>query len=181
MNATHFLINTVFDLYLMVVILRIWLQMARADFYNPFSQFVVKATHIFVGPMRKVLPSIGNIDTASVVLALAVAALKFVVISSLFGAGNYNPVAILLVSLVVVIKQAFQLVFYILIIRAILSWVSQGYNPFESLLAQLTEPMLAPIRRIIPPIGGLDLSMLVLIIGLQFLQILMGDMFGRMF
>ncbi|WP_428613085.1 YggT family protein, partial [Shewanella sp.] len=71
MDAFSFLVNTLFDLYLMVVIIRIWLQLARADFYNPFSQFVVKATHPIVGPMRRVLPPLGSLDTASVVLALA--------------------------------------------------------------------------------------------------------------
>ncbi|WP_416307607.1 YggT family protein [Neptunicella sp. SCSIO 80796] len=178
MNATQFLIDTIFNLYLMVVILRIWLQLARADFYNPFSQFVVKATHPIIGPMRKLLPSMGNIDTASIILALLVAGLKITIVGLMAGASIINPLGIFIGAILVVIKEAFQLIFYILIIRAIMSWVSQGYNPFEALLAQLTEPMLAPIRRIIPPIGGLDLSILFLIIALQFAQILLGDLFG---
>lgn len=68
MNSLSFLINTLFDLYIMVVILRIWLQAARADFYNPFSQFIVKATQPVVGPLRRVIPSIGSIDLATIVL-----------------------------------------------------------------------------------------------------------------
>ena len=73
-------------------------------------------------------------------------------------------------------KETFNIVFWVLIIRAILSWVSQGnYNPIEAVLHQLTEPMLAPIRRIIPPMGGLDLSILILIIGLQFFMLMIGD------
>ncbi|MEP0497431.1 MAG: YggT family protein, partial [Paraglaciecola sp.] len=70
MNSVLILIDTLFNLYLMVVLLRLWLQFARADFYNPFSQFVVKATHPLVGPLRRVLPSIGRLDTATLVLAL---------------------------------------------------------------------------------------------------------------
>lgn len=180
MSATHFLIDTIFNLYLMVVLLRVWLQLARADFYNPFSQFVVKATHPLIGPMRKILPSLGNIDTASIVLALVVSGLKITLIEVVAGAGAgaINLIGIAIGAVIVTLQQAFQLVFYIVIIRAILSWVSQGYNPFEALLSQLTEPMLAPIRRIIPPIGGLDLSVLFLIIALQFIQILMGDLFA---
>ncbi|WP_438864552.1 YggT family protein [Neptunicella sp.] len=178
MSATHFLIDTIFNLYLMVVLLRVWLQLARADFYNPFSQFVVKATHPLIGPMRKILPSLGNIDTASIVLALVVSGLKITLIELVAGAGAINLIGIAIGAVIVTLQQAFQLVFYIVIIRAILSWVSQGYNPFEALLSQLTEPMLAPIRRIIPPIGGLDLSVLFLIIALQFIQILMGDLFA---
>lgn len=181
MNATQFLISTLFDLYLMVVLLRLWLQFARADFYNPFSQFVVKATHPIVAPLRRVLPSIGRLDTATLILALAVAALKVFVLSMVVGASNFNPVAILISAALIVVKEAFSLMFWVLILRAILSWVSQGHNPIEMVMHQLTEPFLAPIRRILPPMGGLDLSVLVAIIGLQFLQILMQDLFGLMF
>jgi YggT family protein len=178
MNSAHFLIGTVFDLYLMVVLLRLWLQLAQADFYNPFSQFVVKATHPLVAPMRRLIPSMGRFDTATFVLALLVAALKIVVLNALFSSASFNPIAITIGALLVVIKEVFSLVFYILIIRAILSWVSQGSNPMELVLHQLTEPFLAPIRRIIPPLGGLDLSVLIAIIALQFLQLLMQDMLG---
>lgn len=176
MSSAHFLINTLFDLYLMVVLLRIWLQMARADFYNPVSQFVIKATHPIVAPMRRVLPSIGSVDTATLVLALLVAALKVAALSALSGA-PLNPAVIALGSVMVVLKEAFQLVFWVLVIRALLSWVSQGHNPMELVMHQLTEPMLAPIRRIIPPMGGFDLSILVLLIALQFFQLAITDVF----
>lgn len=181
MNATQFLIGTLFDLYLMVVLLRLWLQLVKADFYNPFSQFVVKATHPIVGPLRRILPSIGSLDTATLVLALLVAVLKVIALSLLVGATNFNPVAIILTSGLIVLKEIFTLAFWVLILRAILSWVSQGYNPIEAVMHQLTEPMLAPIRKILPPMGGLDLSILVAIIGLQFLQILLQDIFGGIF
>lgn len=178
MNSAHFLIGTVFDLYLMVVLLRLWLQLAQADFYNPFSQFVVKATHPFVAPLRRLIPSMGRFDTATFVLALFVAALKIVVLNALFASASFNPIAIIIGSLLIVIKEVFSLVFYVLIIRAILSWISQGSNPMELVMHQLTEPFLIPIRRILPPLGGLDLSVLVAILALQFLQLLMQDMLG---
>ncbi|MCG9696022.1 YggT family protein [Shewanella sp. Isolate11] len=174
MNALSFLVNTVFDLYLMVVIIRIWLQVARADFYNPFSQFVVKATHPIVAPMRRVLPAMGGLDTASVVLAILVVVLKFVILSLIAGAAISLP-TILLVSVVSVCKQAGVLLFWMLILRAILSWVSQGHNPIEMVMGQLTEPLLSPIRRILPPMGGLDLSLLVMMIILNFLNILLAQ------
>ncbi|MCZ4336298.1 YggT family protein [Shewanella colwelliana] len=174
MNALSFLVSTVFDLYLMVVIIRIWLQLARADFYNPFSQFVVKATHPIVAPMRRVLPAIGSLDTASLVLALLVVVLKFVALSLIAGAAISIP-TILLVSVVSVFKQAGVLLFWMLILRAILSWVSQGHNPIEMVMGQLTEPLLAPIRRILPPMGGLDLSLLVMMVILNFINILLAQ------
>ncbi|AWL12877.1 uncharacterized protein HMF8227_02425 [Saliniradius amylolyticus] len=181
MNAMHFLVNVLFDLYLMVVLLRLWLQLVRADFYNPFSQFVVKATHPIVGPLRRILPPLGPLDTATLVLALVVAGLKVVALTAMSNAlGGLNPVNLLVTSALIVLKEALSLAFWVLILRAILSWVSQGASPIEMVLGQLTEPMLAPIRRIIPPMGGLDLSVLVAIIGLQFVQILLQDMLGYM-
>ena len=175
MSATYFLVETVFNLYLMVVLLRIWLQMARADFYNPFSQFVVKATNPLLIPLRRIIPGFGGLDLAGILLALVIAMAKLSILQILQGKGFPPVLGLLIAGAFDMLKQIFSLMFWILIIRAILSWFSQGYNPFEAVLHQLTEPMLAPIRRILPPMGGLDLSILVLIIGLQFVQLLIGD------
>ena len=86
--------------------------------------------------------------------------------------------SVVILSFVIVIKEALTLVMYVLIMRAIMSWVSQGNNPMELVLSQLTEPMLAPIRRRMPEMGGLDLSMMVVIVMLLFIQKLLGDLFG---
>ena len=171
-SAFQFLITTLFDLYLMVVLLRIWLQMASADFYNPLSQFVVKATHPIVGPLRRIMPSVGSVDTASLLLAFIVVCTKFVLLLLLAGV-SLDPIAILFSGCLNLFKEIFNLIFWVLILRAIMSWVVQGYNPIAAVLAQLSEPILAPVRRVIPPIGGLDLSVLVVLIALQFLQILL--------
>jgi YggT family protein len=174
----QFLVGTIFDLYLMVVLLRLWLQLAQADFYNPFSQFIVKATHPIVAPLRRVLPSVGRFDSATLVLALLVAALKIVAMNAITGYMSFNPLAIALGSLVIVVKEGLTMVMWVLILRAIMSWVSQGHNPMQLVLAQLTEPMLAPIRRRMPDMGGLDLSVMVVILLIIFLQKLLGDLFG---
>ncbi|ABN62509.1 YggT family protein [Shewanella baltica] len=174
MNAFTFLITTLFDLYLMVVILRIWLQLARADFYNPFSQFIVKATHPLIAPMRRILPSLGRFDTASFVLALLVVMVKVLLISLIAG-GGIDILLFLMFAVVSVFKKAGVLLFWMLLIRAILSWFNQGYNPIVMVMGQLTEPVLAPIRRIIPPIGGLDLSVMLVIIGMNFLNMLLAQ------
>lgn len=180
MNATVFLVSTLFNLYLMVVMLRLWLQLARADFYNPFSQFVVKATQPVVGPMRRAIPAIGRLDTATLLFAYAVVVLKFVTLNALFSNAEFSIVAILVVSLPSLLDQFLDLMFFVLIVRAIMSFVSQGGNPIEMLFQQLTEPFLAPIRRVIPPMGGFDLSVLVAIIAIQFLGILLTDVFGKL-
>jgi YggT family protein len=178
MSSVQFLIDFVFNIYLMVVLLRLWLQFARADFYNPFSQFVVKATQPIVAPMRRVLPSIGRLDTATLVFALLVAGLKIVTLNMVLGGTSLNILSLVVVSFVIVIKEILTLVMYVLILRAIMSWVSQGRNPMELVLSQLTEPMLAPIRKRMPEMGGLDLSVMVVIVLLLFIQKLLGDLFG---
>ena len=178
MTSVQFLIDFVFNIYLMVVLLRLWLQFARADFYNPFSQFVVKATQPIVAPMRRILPSIGRLDTATLVLALLVSGLKIVTLNLVLGGTGLDILSIVIVSCVIVIKEALTLVMYVLILRAIMSWVSQGANPMELVLGQLTEPMLAPIRKRLPDMGGLDLSVMVVIVLLLFIQKLLGDLFG---
>lgn len=178
MSSSYFLIDTLFNLYLMVVLLRLWLQYVRADFYNPFSQFVVKATQPVVAPLRRVIPALGKLDTATLILALVVAVAKIAIISTLFSNGPFNPLAVLIIGSITLLKQFLSLVFWMLILRAILSWVSQGGNPFELVIAQLTEPLLAPIRKVIPPLGGLDLSVLIAIIALQFIQLLLQDLIG---
>ncbi|MBU2970075.1 YggT family protein [Pseudoalteromonas sp. C2R02] len=176
MNAFKFLIEIAFDLFLMVVLLRFWLQLAKADFYNPLSQFIVKATSPLVNPLRKVIPGFAGIDVASLVLGFLIAFAKVSVVMLMIY-GTWEPISALIGSGITLVKEAINLVFWVLIIRAILSWVSQGNNPMEAVFHQLTEPMLRPIRKIIPPIGGLDLSVLVLIIGIQFIQILFMDLF----
>lgn len=175
-NAFYFLLDTIFNLYLMVVLLRIWLQASRADFYNPLSQFVVKATNPLLIPLRRLLPSIGKLDTGAVVLALLVSACKMFLVQLLL-LGQFDLIALLIGSVITTVKELFSLLFWVLIIRAILSWFSQGRNPMETVLIQLTEPLLAPVRKVVPPMGGLDLSVLIVLVALQFLQILLQGFF----
>ncbi len=167
-EAFNFLFRTIFDLALFVVILRWWLQWNKVDFYNPLCQFVVKATNPVIIPLRRMLPSVGPIDTATVVLALLISVAKIFVLSFILSVMP-SIYQLLLGSVFNLLQQGMDLLFYILLARAVLSWFSQGRTPMESLLSQLTEPLLAPIRRIIPAVGGFDFSAMVLIIGLLFL------------
>lgn len=176
MQAVLFLIDTAFSLYLMVMILRLWLQLVRADFYNPFSQFVVKATNPLVLPLRRVIPSLGRLDTATLLLAYSIMLVKLLVLQ-LIQFGQIALVPSLVLSVVFLVKEILTLLFWILVIRALLSWFSQGRSPVEYVMHQLTEPLLRPVRSILPPLGGLDLSVLVVLIGLQFLNILFSNWF----
>lgn len=176
MNAMNFLVTTLFDLYIMLVLLRIWLQWAGTDFYNPFSQFVVKATQPVVGPLRRLIPSLGSLDMATILFAYVLSCSKFFLLQLIDTGVLSFDASYLLIGLVALLKAAGGLLFWVLILRAILSWVSQGNNPMEYVMTQLTEPLLAPIRKIIPPMGGLDLSVLFLFIALQFLNYVIGDL-----
>lgn len=168
-SPIDFLLMFTFDLYTMVVLLRFMLQLFRADFYNPLSQFVVKVTNPILVPMRKVIPGLGGIDIASLLFAYLIVLAKYFLLAGLSGT-FYNPVAMLIIGLADLLNQALNLVFWLVLIRVIMSWVNPGVNnPFTMVIYQVTEPIMAPVRRIIPPMGGLDLSPLVLIIGLQFL------------
>ncbi|MEI6897657.1 MAG: YggT family protein [Psychromonas sp.] len=180
MNSVNFLVNTVFDLYIMVILLRVWLQVARADFYNPFSQFIIKATQPIVGPLRRVIPSLAGWDSATILFAFVIACLKVVTLYLMINE-SFNITVIAVSGLVILLTAVFKIIFWVLILRAILSWVSQGRNPIEAVMHQLSEPLLAPVRRFIPAIGGLDLSMIVVLLGLQFVEILVNDLLSKLF
>lgn len=171
------LVQTLFSLYLAVVILRLLLQLARADFYNPISQFMVKATNPLLLPLRRIIPPIGKVDTASIVLALLVQMVAMVAIIALFGARIPNVITLLGWSVIGCLALTVNLYFFAIIINIILSWVAPGtYHPAAVLLYQLTEPVMQPFRRIIPPMGGIDLSPIIVFLMISILQILLKSM-----
>ncbi|GKW13073.1 MULTISPECIES: YggT family protein [Pectobacterium] len=177
MLTLTFLVKTLVDLYVMVLLLRIWMQWSRSDFYNPLSQFVVKITQPIVGPLRRILPSLGPIDSASLLLAFILTTIKYPLLLLIqVGAISLSPMN-LLVGFISLIKSAGYLVFWVIIIRSIMSWVSQGRSPIEYLLHQLTEPLMAPLRRIIPVMGGIDFSAMAVILILYMLNYLGMDLF----
>lgn len=168
-----FLVQTLFSLYIMAVVLRIWLQLARADFFNPLSQFIARVTNPLIKPLERVIPSKGRLNLAALLLGIVLSIVALYVRLAMMGA-SLDIAPLLIVGVQYFISISLQLVFWIIFIRAILSWFSQGANPMELVMHQLTEPLLRPVRRIIPPIGGLDLSVLVVLLGIQFLRILIG-------
>lgn len=165
----QFLIETLFDLYIMVILLRFLLQLFRADFYNPLSQFVVRATNPVLKPLRKVIPGFAGIDISSLVFAYLVGLLKFILLFAVLAVSIPSIPKLILISLADLLNQAVNLLFWMILLRAVMSWISPGmHNPIMAVIYQLTEPLMAPVRRIIPPMGGLDLSPLFLLLGLQF-------------
>jgi len=157
----------------MILIIRVWLQWVKADFYNPLSQFIVKVSNPLVVPLRKVIPGLGGLDLATILVAYIIATLKFVTLAAL--SGESLGILAFYIGLLVLLKQAGFLLFVIMIILAIMSWVVQGYNATLMVLSQLTEPFLNPIRKIIPNMGGLDLSMLVAFLAMNVINILLSN------
>lgn len=172
MAAVNYLLGFVFDALLMVLVIRVWLQLVRADFYNPLSQFIVKVTNPLVIPFRRVVPGFGGVDMATLLIAYLVASLKFIIIPLING-GPIDIITALFLGILYLVKQSGFLLFVIMLIMALMSWVVQGYNPTQVILHQLTEPVLRPIRNIIPNVGGLDLSILAAFLLLNVINILL--------
>ncbi|OON39494.1 hypothetical protein BTJ39_12610 [Izhakiella australiensis] len=171
------LLDTIIGLYVMVLLLRVWMQWARCDFYNPFSQSVVRLTQPLVKPLRRILPPLGPIDTASLLLALVICILKFPLLLSLQEHVLFFDKIFLLAGALSLLKTAGTLVFWIVIVRSLMSWVSQGRSPVDYVLMQLTEPLMEPIRRILPAMGGIDFSGMIVILILYMLNYLGMNLF----
>jgi YggT family protein len=172
-NPIIFLIQVLFGAYILVVMLRFLLQWFRADFYNPISQFIVKVTTPILHPLRRVIPPIGKADTSSIVLMWLLKTVELT-LTLLLIRGELNPLGALIWSLPALISLLLNVFIFAILIQVILSWVNPGaYNPAAALLYSLTEPILRPARRLLPPIGGLDLSPMLVMIGLYLLQMLL--------
>jgi YggT family protein len=167
------IINTLFDLYILLVLLRFLLQMLRADFYNPVSQFIVRLTTPPLRLLRRVIPSVAGQDSAAIVLCLVVIYAKFMLMRLLsipavhiggvmapVGSVSYGGLFVFCIA--DLIALTFTVFLVAVIIQVILSWVSPGhYNPVIGLVNKLAEPVLRPLRRLLPSMGGIDLSPLI--------------------
>lgn len=166
-NALFFLVSTLFELYMGLLLLRVILQWVRADFYNPLSQFIWKATNPPVLPLRNLIPRWRNLDTAALPVLLVVAVIYILVLGALFNVG-VPAWSLIWQALLKCLSLTTQVYFFSLFIQAILSWLGPGVNnPSANILWSMNEPLLRPVRRYIPPVSGFDLSPLVLMLALQ--------------
>jgi YggT family protein len=172
-DAAAFLVTTVFDLYILVVMLRFLLQLLRVDFYNPVSQFVVKLTTPPLRYLRRFIPGFGGIDVASLVLMLGLKLVERWLVLGLQGVAA-GPAALVVLSVAELLDLLIDIYVVSVLAQVILSWVNPGLqNPLVSLLRQLTEPVLRPARRLLPPISGWDLSPILVLVALQLGSILL--------
>jgi YggT family protein len=174
-SALVFIVNALTSLYLLVLLLRFWLPWLRADFRNPLAQGILKLTSPLILPLRRVVPSFGRLDTATVLLAVVVQYLAILLILLITGSGaNFSVIAT--TAIVKLALLSVNLFMFAIFVRIVLSWISPGqFNPATAIIATLTEPLLRPVRRLIPAIGGFDISPIFVIIALGALtRVLMG-------
>jgi YggT family protein len=167
-----YLMQTVLSLFLLAMLLRFLLQLVRADFYNPISQFLAKVTNPLVLPLRRIIPSYANLDLASLFLALLLQMAGIATLLLLNGVGLPSIVQLLVWSALGITGLLVNIYFFALLAMIILSWVAPGSkNPAIYLLYQITEPVMAPLRKILPSIGGLDFSPILVFIAINIIQI----------
>jgi YggT family protein len=173
-GAFLFLLFYAFDVYIFLVLTRFLLQLVRADFYNPISQFVVKATNPPLKPLRKLIPGYGGVDVAALVLVVALVIAKIFTMQ-LVGSGSMalDPLILMTAALHEIARLMLNYLFWSIVLRIVLSWIAPDpYNPMVRLVTQITEPVMAPARRLLPPMGGFDLSPILVIIAIQAVQAL---------
>lgn len=179
MTATIFLIQTVFGFYILAVMLRFLLQCVRADFYNPLVQFLVRITNPPLLPLRRIVPGYRGLDLASVVLAFALQLVEVLLVTLLLLGQNAGIGGLLLLTVAELLKLLINIYLWGVVIQAVLSWFNPDpYHPAARVLAQLTAPVLRPARKLLPPISGIDLSPLLVVVALIFVSLLLQDFLG---
>lgn len=173
-NPIVFIIDVVFSSYILAVLIRFILQTQRADFYNPIAQFLVKITNPPLKPLRRIVPGIGGIDNASILL-LIILQMSSTALTLAIGGGGVPPFgALFFISLAALVSLVINTFLFSILIQVVISWVNpNSYNPALGLLNSICEPVLRPFRRIIPAVGGFDLSPLVAMVALQVLNMLL--------
>lgn len=175
MRALIYIIDALSMLITFIFLLRFWLPWFRVDFRNPIAQGVLQATSPIINPLRRVVPSIGRVDTATVLVMFVVQAVTLMLIASLSGI-PITPKFVVVSSLFKLVFLSIRLFMFAIIIRIVLSWIApQTYNPATALLSAITDPLLRPFQRLIPPIGGFDISPVFAIILIGALSILVLD------
>ena len=172
-TAAIYVLQTLGSLYLLIVLLRFVLQLVRANFYNPLCQFIVRATQPLLKPLRRIIPSLFGLDMSSLVLAIIVQMILMALTLLLMFSTTGDPLHLLLWSIISVTALFLKIFFFALIISVILSWVAPGsHNPGAELVNQICEPALAPFRKIVPNLGGLDISPILAFLVLKLLDML---------
>jgi len=171
-NAGVFLVGLVFDIYIILLILRLLMQKLGASYHNQFSQLIIKLTNVFITPLQKILPGFRGFDFAIIFLILLFEVVETLLIFWLRQRITPGFERTIVISLAMIGDKFVNLYFYAIIIRAIMSWVvSLQRSPIAEVVFLITEPIMKPARRIIPTIAGFDLSPIPILIVLQLISV----------
>jgi len=174
MQALLFVLHALITLIVVAFLLRVLFPLVRADFRNPIGQAVLRVTDPLVLPLRKVLRPAGRVDVASIAALLIVQLAGTALLLGIAGARMASPLTNVVVALRELARTTLQFYFFAVLLHVVLSWVAPGArSPAATILDRLCEPLLAPLRRVVPPLGGLDFTPIFVLIGLQALQILL--------
>jgi YggT family protein len=172
--AGTYLIQTIFGLYLLAILLRFLLQIARADFYNPVCHTIVKITNPLLQPLRRITPGLFGLDIAALILGLMVQTASICLILILHGYQLPSLLPLFGWAFIGTLSLVLNIYFFALIAVIILSWVApHSQNPLAMLIQQLIEPVMRPVRRLMPNLGGLDLSPIVIFIAINLVKIVL--------
>jgi len=168
-NAGLFLLNVIFGLYIFAVLLRFLLQLVRSDFYNPIAQFLVAVTNPPLKPLRRVIPGMYGVDFASLVLLLLLE-LVFQTLLAMLLNQSVTVATLLVLGIFDLLHSTLNVFLYGILIMVILSWINPYPNALSQLLVRLTEPLLRPVRQTIPSFSGIDLSPMIVMVGIALAQ-----------
>lgn len=172
-QALYFIVKTLTQLYLLLLLLRFWLPMMRVNFRNPIAQGVLRITAPLVIPVRRFVPPIGRLDTSTILVAYILEFLLVLVLLAIRGLSVATlPIAISAILELAILSL--NLFFFVILLKVIMSWVAPAnYNPMTSLLNTMAEPVLRPFRRIVPAVGGFDISPIFAIVLLKAAEIIL--------
>lgn len=157
-NAGLFFINTCFDFYLMLLMIRFILCWAGADYFNPITRFIIRITQALVSPVRRILRTYRKVEWATLFIIVVLEILRFYIVSLLITITLKNPAGLAIMASADTLKLFFNTLFYAVLLSAVFSLIQQSHSPLGRILSLLSTPILQPIQRLLPPIGGLDFS-----------------------
>jgi YggT family protein len=166
MGFVNLVVQIVFGILIFLVLARFILQMVRADFYNPISQMFVKVTNPMLRPLRKIIPGVFGLDMAAIVLLLILQSIELAITHTIAGIGLHNPILFAIEAIGTLITHACWLYLICIFIVIIMSWINPGayQHPLVQIAMQITNPLMKPVRKILPPMGGIDFSPILALI-----------------
>ncbi len=175
-QAIIFLVKLFFDIYILTLILRYLLTIVRVDSLNPLSALIIKVTNPLLKPLRRTIPGYFGIDWASIISLFLVQAIEIILVALIITGGIPAFSGLTMLTIAYLLRTILYIYLFIIIVQVIISWVNPNvYNPITTIMYQISEPILKPIRHFIPSSGGLDFSPLVALIIINLLMILINS------